>query len=148
MTLDYPRVGIGVLIIRDGQVLLGRRMGSHGAGSYGGCGGHLEYGETLEACARREVYEETALRVVNLRFLCLANIRDYDRHYVDVEFLAEVLEGEPYVREPHRVEGWGWYRLDALPMPLFRAAELALISYVSGSAFHSEEPPGSGARLG
>lgn len=30
--MPAPQVGVGVLILRDGKVLLGRRKGSHGAG--------------------------------------------------------------------------------------------------------------------
>ena len=55
------RVGVGVLLVRDGRVLLGERRGSHGAGTWAPPGGHLEDGETVEACARREVAEETGL---------------------------------------------------------------------------------------
>ena len=55
------RVGVGVLIVRDGTVLLGVRRGSHGAGTWAPPGGHLEFGESVEACARREAAEETGL---------------------------------------------------------------------------------------
>ena len=30
-----PRVGVGVVVVRDGQVLVGMRKGSHGAGNEG-----------------------------------------------------------------------------------------------------------------
>ena len=44
------------------------RLGSHGAGTYALPGGHLEMGESWEACAAREVLEETGLEVSGLRF--------------------------------------------------------------------------------
>jgi 8-oxo-dGTP diphosphatase len=44
-----PLVGIGVTVVRDGTVLLGRRLGSHGAGEYSTPGGHLDYLESFEA---------------------------------------------------------------------------------------------------
>jgi len=44
-----PRVGLGVLIIKDGKVLLGRRKGAHGEGTWAPPGGHLECGESFGA---------------------------------------------------------------------------------------------------
>jgi len=131
-----PRVGVGAMIIRAGKVLLGRRKGAHGAGTYAWCGGHLEFGETLEACASREVREETGLEVVSLKLLCVSNIIAYGHHYIDFEFLTEVASGEPQIIEPDRIEGWAWYGLDELPSPLFKAGELALESYRTGRFYH------------
>ncbi|MCA9327773.1 NUDIX domain-containing protein, partial [Candidatus Saccharibacteria bacterium] len=48
MSDSRPQVGIGVFIIKDGQILLGRRKGSHGKGEYALPGGHLENGESFE----------------------------------------------------------------------------------------------------
>jgi 8-oxo-dGTP diphosphatase len=132
----YPKVGVGAMIMRDGQVLLGCRKGSHGAGTYAWCGGHLEFGETLEACAVREVREETGLVVASLKLLCVSNIIAYDKHYLDFEFLTEVEPGQPQVLEPDRIESWGWYELDNLPSPLFKAGELALKSLATGRFYH------------
>lgn len=50
--MTYPRVGVGVLIFRNGLLLLGKRSGSHGAGDWSAPGGHLEYGETPQQRAR------------------------------------------------------------------------------------------------
>ena len=44
----YPKVGIGVMIQNEkGEVLLGLRQGSHGAGEWSFPGGHLEFGEKI-----------------------------------------------------------------------------------------------------
>ena len=59
------QVGIGVLIFNTkGQLLLGRRLNSHGSGSWQPPGGKMNFGETFEACARREVREETNMKGV------------------------------------------------------------------------------------
>ena len=85
-----PLVGVGVVFIRRGRVFLARRRGSHGAAAWASAGGHLEYGETPEQCARREAAEELGVTVGELRILCVSNILAYDRHYVDIEFLGDI----------------------------------------------------------
>lgn len=49
-------------------------------------GGHFEFGEAFEACAAREVVEETGLVVHHLRFLAVANsgMHKEGKHYAVV----------------------------------------------------------------
>ena len=57
-----PRVGVAVFVINEkGHILIGKRTGSHGAGTLALPGGHLELHESFYECAAREVYEETGL---------------------------------------------------------------------------------------
>ncbi|MEU9881298.1 nucleotide triphosphate diphosphatase NUDT15 [Streptomyces phaeochromogenes] len=133
---ERPKVGVGVMLLRDSAILLGKRLRAHGAGSYGWCGGHVEFGESLEEAAAREVMEESGLKVHGLRLLCVSNVREYGRHYIDIEFVADDLEGTPVVREPDRLESWAWYPLESLPSPLFRPVQLALHSYRSGQTYN------------
>ena len=63
---NKPRVGLGVLIFNSkNQILLGKRIGSHGESTWAPPGGHLEFGESFEACATREAFEETGLKILN-----------------------------------------------------------------------------------
>lgn len=133
---ERPLVGVGVMIIRNNKVLLGKRRGAHGENTYSWCGGHLEYGESLEECARREVKEESGLEVTSLKFLCVSNIISYGKHYLDIEFLAKVKKGQPQVLEPEKREHWDWYDLDKLPQPLFKAVELAIHSYLTERVYN------------
>ncbi len=55
---EAPRVGVAVLISRGKQVLLLKRKGVLGAGSWAPPGGHLDFGESPEECAIREAKEE------------------------------------------------------------------------------------------
>ncbi|KAI5865822.1 NUDIX hydrolase domain-like protein [Durotheca rogersii] len=110
----HPRVGVAALIRNAaGRFLLGRRKGSHGAGTWAFPGGHLEAGETLAGCAERETAEETGLRVRGAGVAAVTNdVFAADRHYVTV-FVACRLEdptaaAEPAVREPDKCEGWYW----------------------------------------
>lgn len=58
-----PVPAAGVILARDGEVLLVRRRYAPRAGAWCLPAGFMEYGETPEHCARRELYEETGLRV-------------------------------------------------------------------------------------
>lgn len=133
---QITKVGIGVFILKDGKVLLGKRRGSHGAGQYAGPGGHLEYMESFEECAKRETLEETGIEITNVRFLCLSNLKQYaPKHYVDVGLLADWKSGEVRVMEPDKVESWDWYDLDNLPGELFAAEPHYLEAVQSGRNF-------------
>ncbi len=133
---QYPKVGIGVMILKDGKVLLGKRMGSHGAGQYAFPGGHLEYMESFENCAKRETTEETGIEIGNIRLLRLMNLKAYaPKHYVDVGLIADWKSGEPRIMEPEKCEGWGWYDIDNLPAPLFSTIETYIEAYKGGNNY-------------
>ncbi len=119
MEEQQVKVGVGVMILKDGKVLLGKRKGKHGAGEYAWPGGHLEYMESFTDCARREVMEEAGIEIKNIQFLRLLNMKDYNKHYVDIAFVCDWEKGEAEVKEPEKCESWGWYDLDSLPSPLF-----------------------------
>lgn len=118
---DRPRVGVGVLVLRDGRVLLGRRRGAHGAGTWAPPGGHLAFGEEIADCARREVAEETGLRLDAVAPGPFVNdvFRSEGRHYVTLFVVAHHASGDPELREPDACDGWGWYRWGDWPGPLF-----------------------------
>jgi 8-oxo-dGTP diphosphatase len=127
------RVGVGVTILREGRLLLGRRRGSHGAGEYSSPGGHLDYMESFAACARRETAEECGVEIGNVRVHFVANVTRYaPRHYVHLGVLADWVSGEPRVLEAGKCDGWAWYPLDELPEPLFEMTRLAVRSLRSG----------------
>ncbi|HTY39606.1 MAG TPA: NUDIX domain-containing protein [Candidatus Paceibacterota bacterium] len=124
------KVGIGVMILKDGKILLSKRHGSHGEGEYAFPGGHLEYMESFTDCAIRETHEEAGIEIKNIRFLCLGNITKWaPKHYVHIGLLADWTSGEPKVMEPDKTESWSWYDLDKLPSPLFYSCEMAIDAY-------------------
>lgn len=134
-----PKVGIGIMVMKDGKVLLGRRRGSHGKGEYAWPGGHMEYMESIEGCAKREVMEETGIEIANVRFLRLMNLKTYaPKHYVDIGLIADWKSGEPQVLEPDRCECWGWYDMNDLPKPLFHTLPSYVEAYKTGRTFFDE----------
>jgi 8-oxo-dGTP diphosphatase len=116
-----PRVGISVLVEREGKVLLGLRQGAHGASSWAPPGGHLEFGESVEACARRELFEETGMRALQCRLgPWVENVMEDDaKHYITLFVYVDAFEGEPQLLEPEKCVNWEWTSWDTLPKPLF-----------------------------
>lgn len=112
--------GVGVLVLRNGEVLMGRRASSHGHGTWSPPGGKSEPGETPEETARRELVEETGLvgavpRVVAETVDSFPSGETWRTCWVVMEWVS----GEPQVLEPDEVDSWGWYAWDRLPAPLF-----------------------------
>ncbi|KAF7174153.1 hypothetical protein CNMCM5623_006657 [Aspergillus felis] len=108
-----PRVGVGVVVLnKEGKVVLGKRKGSHGAGTWAFPGGHLEFGESFEACAVREVLEETGLAIHDVRFLTATNdvMEAEGKHYITVYVGALVKEdnAQPQILEPEKCDEWRW----------------------------------------
>lgn len=113
------RVGVGVFVLASAseqqhnpRFLVGKRHGAHGEGTYALPGGHLEFGETPEACAAREVQEETGLAITQPRFLTTTNdhMVDEGKHYVTLFMVAERHneQDKAQVLEPNKCEGWDW----------------------------------------
>lgn len=123
--MEPPKVGMGVILLRDGKVLFGWRKASHGSESWCPPGGHLEAGESFEQCARRELLEETGLTARNLRFGAVTNdlFREEGKHYITVYMVADWESGEPRVMEPEKASEWRWFAWDRLPEPLFLSVE-------------------------
>ena len=133
---------MGVALVRGGRIFLARRQRGHGAGAWASAGGHLEYGETPEQCARREAREELGVTVTGLRIICVSNIIAYDRHYLDLEFLADIRDQEPC---PQVADGelgaYGWFPLTAPPEPLFEPMRRAIAALRSGRWYFPQPGP-------
>ena len=105
-----PQVGIAVIVVKDNQVLIGKRKYSHGDATWAFPGGHLEYGESIEDCAAREVLEETGVRIKNMRLGPYTNdiFEKEDKHYVTLFVIAEHKSGIPELKEPQKCDIWVW----------------------------------------
>jgi 8-oxo-dGTP diphosphatase len=116
-----PRVGVGCIVQKEGMVLLGKRKGSHAEGYWGFPGGHLEFGETIEACAQRELLEETGLSPVSVRLGPWVEnmMEDNQKHYITLFVFIDQFIGELTLLEPHKCDGWDWFTWEDLPKPLF-----------------------------
>jgi 8-oxo-dGTP diphosphatase len=93
-----PVAAVGVVCLREGEVLLIRRGRPPKLGEWSLPGGKVEWGETLAQAALRELFEETG---VAADLLGLVEVVDglFDgpdpRHYVLIDYAARWRSGEP-----------------------------------------------------
>jgi len=126
---EIVRVGVAAIITDGrGRILMGQRKGSHGDGTWSLPGGHMDFGEEPEDTIRREILEETGLKVgqVIVHEGC-PYLNTYfhkeGKQYITLFFVAEYLDGEPQLKEPEKCSGWHWFPHNDLPDPLFAALE-------------------------
>lgn len=130
--LNFPKVGVGVFIKKDGKILMVKRKGAHGQGTWSIPGGHLDWFETPGECAIREAYEETGVKTKNPRFSGITNdlFHKEDKHYITIFMEVDYVSGKPRVspEEKDKVEEVNWFAEDKLPSPLF----IPLDNFLSG----------------
>jgi 8-oxo-dGTP diphosphatase len=125
-----PLVGIAVIVVNPkhypDSVLVSERLSSHGKGNYQLPGGHLEYGESFEECAQRELKEETNLDSSSFKLIHVTNdiFSEEDggpKHYVTL-FLKTIIDDYSMLKclEPEKSSDWIWVKWNDLKnMKLF-----------------------------
>ena len=127
--MNKIKVGIGVMLINKGRILLFRRKNKLGRNLWAWPGGHLNYGETIHECAKREVREETGIHLEDkdLSYLCTSNIIEYGQHYIDIELVANIEETK--IKPNGEFSSYGWFiPKEVEKKELFKACELGIIA--------------------
>ena len=122
-----PVVGVATLFFKDGKILLAERLKNKRKGFMNCPGGHLEWGETFDECARREVKEETGMVLKRCEYLAAANglALEEDHHYVMIYMLALDWEGEPQQMEDSNGP-WEWYDIPGPPEKMLPTTLIAI----------------------
>lgn len=115
-----------MLVWRDQRLLLGKRINSVQEDCWQFPGGHLEAGESVTACAYREVLEETGLQVEQFRHLGFTDnvFTVGQQQYITLLVSCVYRSGEARVLEPDKCEIWQWFDYQHLPAPLFQPITL------------------------
>ncbi len=109
---EAPQVGIGIVLLRGDEVLLIRRGKPPGLGQWSLPGGAQELGETAEACARRELFEETGLQAGPMQLVAHADSIHHDAtgrlqfHYTILDFGAHYVGGEAIAGDDVSAVAW------------------------------------------
>ncbi len=132
-------VGFGVMILKEGKILLGKRNDDpekadselHGEGTWTMPGGKMHFGESFESACTRETLEETGIIVQekDLKLISLTNDSVPTAHFVTVGFLCEKFEDKAKVMEPEEITKWKWFELDELPKKVFPPSQKVIDHY-------------------
>ena len=120
-----PLVGIAVLVVcsklHPNCVLVSQRLASHGQGTHQLPGGHLEYGESFEECAQRELKEETNLHCSSFELVHVTNTvfstadNGQGKHYVTLFLRARIDDDATLtLMEPDKNSPWIWMNWNQL----------------------------------
>jgi len=93
-------------------------------------GGKLEFKESFEDGAKRELMEETGIVGHSFKVISVSNDIVHDAHFVTIGLICEHFEGEPKVMEPDEITEWKWFSTHALPKPMFFPSEKLLNNYL------------------
>lgn len=114
--------GVAVILVDpDARVLMGKRKGSHGAGTWSFPGGWINTTDSsVFAAAKREVFEETGITLIDCSIVDATLTHFIDKSSVTILLSAHEYEGVAQAKEKEKIDGeWHWFRLDELPEPLF-----------------------------
>lgn len=122
--IDHIGVGVGALIFNDqSQIFLALRgpKAKNERGKWEIPGGAVEYGETLTAAITRESFEEYGIKIKVKKLLQVADhiLPDEHQHWVSPTYICEIIEGEPFIKEPEKCSQIGWFSIEeAEKLPL------------------------------
>jgi len=112
---QHPQLAVSAAIFRDDKILLVRRARSPAKGFYSLPGGRVEFGESLHAALRREVDEETGLKI---EIAGLAGWREVlpattgGGHYLIMSFAARWIANEVVLND--ELDDFKWLAPDGL----------------------------------
>ena len=117
-----PKVGVGVVVMKDEQILLIRRTMAPEIGKWSIPAGYLDYGEDPAETAVRETFEETNLHVAIEKLLNVYhNPASEGGATVFIMYQAKLLSGIPQAGDD--ADAVGFFSLDNLPEIAFASTK-------------------------
>ena len=129
MNNQIIKIGCEVLLIKGDAILLGKRKNCYGEGTWAVPGGHLEYGESLLECIKRELLEELGIDGTELELVTMVDNIDERGHYLHMSFLLKKYLGELQNSEPDLCYEWKFFDISMLPENIFKPHQKILRNY-------------------
>lgn len=133
--IDYIGVGVGAILINNnGELFFARRgeLAKNERRLWEFPGGSVEFGETMEAALKREMFEEYGIEIMVGELLDVVDhiLPEEGQHWISPTFLCKIIKGEPVIKEPGKCSQIGWFLPDAVPAQLTKITQENLNHYL------------------
>ena len=113
--ISYPRISPAIItaVVKDDRILLARGVNFPNKKMFSVLAGFVAPGETLEDCVRREIYEESGIKIKNIQYF-----KSQPWPFPDslmIGFTAEYAGGSMSIDTTEILEA-GWFTKDNLPL--------------------------------
>lgn len=143
VTVEVTKIkaSVGVIIQdADNKILLGKRQNVIGANTWGLPGGHIKIGESIFECAKREVFDEVGIDLINFELVEVSEMVNtgQDFQLVEIGYKSKKWEGIVELKEHKYCSEWGFFPLDNLPGEIF-VAHKAIVDKVAKQHLNIDE---------
>lgn len=131
------KIGVGVVIEKDGLILLGHRVnnykdtgGIYELDSWTLPGGKQEYSETIEECAIREVKEETDLDITDIKVFGASDDIAPNKHFITIHTIGKYVSGNVTIMENDKIDEWKYFDINDLPENIYSPSRKTIELYI------------------
>ena len=110
---DFIGIGVFALILNNKhQVLLIKKQGKD---YWERPGGKVEFGEKIIDALKREVLEETNVKIIVKELMSVNEPIDSESHWIGFHYITKHISGTARILEPKKHSDIGWFDIDRLP---------------------------------
>jgi 8-oxo-dGTP diphosphatase len=121
---NFAKLGVGVIVVLNDKVLLGKRINCHGADTWAPPGGYVHEREDPLDTAVRKLHQETGIKLYRSDFsrpvlLAAKSDTTVNNAIFFIAYLSDTFHYKIVNGIPDKCESWEWFYPASLPSPLF-----------------------------